>query len=41
MLLLDSFVVTEQTHWNLVIPSSKMGISVLFHPSQVKEASPV
>lgn len=41
MLLLDSFVATEQTHRSLVIPSSKLGISVLFPPSQVKEGPPM
>lgn len=41
MLLLDSFVVTEQPRWSLVIPSSKLGISVLFPPPQVKEGPPL
>lgn len=41
MLLLDSFVVTDQTHWSLVSPSSKQGISVLFPPPQVKEGPPM
>lgn len=41
MLFLESFVVTEQTHWSLGFPSSKLGISVFFPPPQVKEGPPM